>query len=230
MALLKDMRLGTKSDESSDIEIRDAFESIRNLLINKYKWDEMLNGRFSANLILNLVDRVLNNKNIGRIVEEICYLERPEYSQTITKPESKFNHGLLDGLYHKHYNVGDMRSLYFNLIDPLDKKLGEKRRFAEACKSTQRQSLRNNWDDLETAKYLINQVFIKRFKYLEDHKKVTGEWVIYHKYNGKNYYLAIAEHIHDGNKNETYEILAKQIQFFCALEFPEFSGSLPIFG
>ena len=225
------MQLGTKENTNSDREFRDAFAAVQNLLLTKYAWDERLSGRFSVNLIIGLVDRVLNNKNIGRIIEEILYLEGCLDRKTITKAESKFNHGLLDWLYHKHYNAADMKSLYFNLVEPLKTKTGE-RRFAEAFKSTQNQFERNNWDNLKAAKYLTNQVFIKQLKNLEYQKKVTGEWIVYHKHNGGNYYLAIAEHINDGDinyKNEKYEILAKQIQSFCSLEFPEFSGGVPLF-
>lgn len=232
MKLLKSIQLGTKGNADSDRDFRDAFASVQNLLLMRYKWDERLVGRFSVNLIIGLIDRVLNNKNIGRVVEEILYLEGCVDRKTVTKAESEFNYGLLKGLYHKHYNTAGPESFYFNLVKPLETESG-KRRFNEACKSTQRQSVRNNWDDYKAAKYLIDCVFVKQLKNLESQKKVTGEWIVYHKHNGKNYYLAIAEHINndvdENYKNEKYEILAKQIQAFCELEFPEFSGSLPIF-
>ena len=231
MKLLKNMQLSTKGDADSDRDFRDAFAYVQNLLLMRYKWDERLGGRFSVNLIIGLIDRVLNNKNIGRIVEEILYLEGCVDRKTVTKAESIFRHGLLEGLYHKHYNAADSKSFYFNLVEPLKTEAGG-RRFTEACKSTQRQLVKNNRDIHKAAKYLIDQVFFKQLKNLECQEKVTGEWIVYHKHNGKNYYLAIAEHINgeDVNyKNEKYEILAKQIQAFCELEFPEFSGSLPIF-
>lgn len=231
MKLLKNIQLGTRENTDNDKKFRDAFAAVQKLLLTKYDWDERLSGRFSVNLLFGLVDRVLNNKNIGRIIEEILYLEGSEGRETITKPESKFGHGLLEGLYHKHYNVADIKSLCFNLIEPLKNSAG-KRRFAEACKSAQRKSVRNNWGDIETANYLVDQVFTKQLNNLERQKKITGEWIIYHKHNGKNYYLAIAEHIHEEDKNcknEKYEILARQIQLFCEIEFPEFTGSLPVF-
>lgn len=231
MKLLKNMQLGTKGDADSDRDFRDAFAYVQNLLLIRYKWDERLGGRYSVNLIIGLIDRVLNNKNIGRIVEEILYLEGCVDKKTVTKPESIFKYGLLEGLYHKHYNAADSESFYFNLVKPLETEAG-RRRFAEACKSTQRQLEKNNGDVNKTTKNLIDQVFFKQLKNLECQEKVTGEWIVYHKHNGKNYYLAIAEHINVDDKNykdEKYGILAEQIQAFCKLEFPEFSGSLPIF-
>lgn len=226
--LLKDIQLGTKGDTDEEKEIRAVFEVIQHLLIEKYGWDKKLKGRFSINLILGLMDRVLHNKNIGRIIDEILYLEGCVDMDTFTKPESKFNSGLLSGLYHKHYNEAGMKSLYFNLIEPLKSNAG-KRRFDEAYKSMLRAIEIRNFTNVEAVKYLTNQVFSNHLNSLKLQKKLTGEWIIYHKYNGENYYLAIAEHIHDNDKNIKYDDLAKQIQLYCAIEFPEFLGSLPIF-
>lgn len=228
MKLLENMQLGTRENTDIDQDMREAFEGVQSLLINKYDWDRKIQGRFSANLILGLTDNVLNKKNIGRIIEEIYFLEGDEKYKSITKPASMFNQGLLCGLWHKHYHVADLKSLSFNLIEPLKNKRGE-RRFNENLKTTYNRAEKNNWNNFEKANYLVELLFEKQLENLEQQQKMTGEWIIYHNHNGKNYYLAIAEHLTGEYREIEYDNLGKQIQVFCSLEFPEFKNDLPIF-
>jgi len=61
--------------------------------------------------------------------------------------------------------------------------------------------------------------------------KLTGEYIIFHQYENKNYYLALWKHRdkekQDGSSYETEELKkAKEIKFFCKNEFPEFSDQI----
>ncbi|WP_407506722.1 hypothetical protein [Acinetobacter baumannii] len=53
--------------------------------------------------------------------------------------------------------------------------------------------------------------------------KLTGEWIIYHVHNQKNYYLNIAKH------NDGDAVLAEEIREIALFEFPQFRGEIPLF-
>ncbi len=61
--------------------------------------------------------------------------------------------------------------------------------------------------------------------------KLTGEFIIFHQYENKNFYLALWKH-HDKEKQDSssYSIeelkKAKEIKISCKKEFPEFSKQI----
>lgn len=215
--LLKDYMLNA----SSDSEFLHTYEDVCKLL-DKYEWNNFVNGRFSFNLIFGLIDRALHKKNIGRIIEEIQYLEGKEGVHTITKPATSFEFEPLKGLWHKHYNISDINSFYFNLIKPLNTRAG-RNRAKDEIKAVSRQLRMLNSDNLTIANEVTKRVFNNYYSKLVENKEVTGEWIIYHIHKGEKYYLAIGEH--DSNQ----EMLARNIKYMCSREFPDFRNELPIF-
>ena len=53
--------------------------------------------------------------------------------------------------------------------------------------------------------------------------KLTGEWIIYHEFEGQKYYLGLWNH--DDNDND----IAAQINKIFRMEFPELSNQLSVF-
>jgi hypothetical protein len=83
-------------------------------------------------------------------------------------------------------------------------KAGEERYVSiDDVKSLTEDVVRGNWGRLAAAAAL------------------TGEWIIYAQYGGKNYYLCLGTHDKSGHKG-----LRQEIDDFCCLEFPFLSTLL----
>ena len=50
---------------------------------------------------------------------------------------------------------------------------------------------------------------------LREAERLTGEWIVFAKHEGLNYYLSLAAH-----NNSTHENLRQQIEALCCREFP----------
>ena len=61
-------------------------------------------------------------------------------------------------------------------------------------------------------------------------KKLTGEYIVFHQYENKNYYLALWKHKDKKQDSSLYDIeelkKAREIKASCENEFPEFSDQI----
>jgi len=53
------------------------------------------------------------------------------------------------------------------------------------------------------------------FRRLQDDGRITGEWIVFAKYEGQNYYLSLATH-----DRTTHQHIRQHIDAICVQEFP----------
>ena len=130
-----------------------------------------------------------------------------------TGPEEAFNRNTLRGLYKKHFS--SPRFLAKNLANFANSKQGRKH-------------VRKIWDEAAQAsgtgiidelftKYLAHHMIIDPIEIKSQSNRMTGEWVVFHKHDGKNYYLTLAAH-DEGDQNIHDRIV-------LAFEFDQFPFS-----
>jgi hypothetical protein len=134
-------------------------------------------------------------------MDEVKYLEGLKHKTNTIKP-NEFKRGLLKGYMKKHFmdasfiakNISNHFSVHFGGNDKFDKIIND------AIK--------------ESSSNVVDDIFVNRLSYkmtigaYEERAglyKLTGEWIVYKQYNGKNYYLTLGSH------KETDDIIYKRI-------------------
>jgi hypothetical protein len=141
--------------------------------------------RCSTFFLLQLFHRARNHALPGdpaKIVAEVRFLDgygRP----TGTKDAMPFDDPPLAGLWHKHYLADNAvaRNVQIGLGGPSLKRIPKIARPFMPLTA-------KNIPDL--ARALINNVYIER----QQHGKLTGEWIVFAKHEGQNYYLCLGNH------------------------------------
>jgi hypothetical protein len=127
-------------------------------------------------------------------------------SSTGTKPESPFKHEPLRGLWKKHYFsahfVGKNIQNHFS-GSKLD-------RFIREVLDPEKSPVVTREMIEEFAHRFANEPLERR----AEAQKLTGEWIIFAKHGGQNYYLCLATH--NSKDQATYD----RITTVCFREFP----------
>jgi hypothetical protein len=144
------------------------------------------------------------------IAREIEALEKGE--PTGLKPPIQNKHSPLKGLWHKHYMQSDLRSLAINVQRGL-KQFGipyfqQKIREAEKARELR-------YFSIEDVRPLTRDIIHGNLERLRQAEKLTGEWIVFAKHEGQNYYLSLATH-----DTSTHAGLRQQIDATCCREFP----------
>jgi len=175
-------------------------------------------GRISTLLLLQLYAGATSGTvNPAKVIHEIAGLEGAGPASQL-KPPSRFERNpALRGLWHKHYLQDGLASMARNVqrgirrhgVPILQKMVdeaaaaGEVRYFEAAhAAAIADDAVRGTWERLQEAQAL------------------TGEWIIFGVHDGANYYLSLGAH------KEGDDTLRKQIEVFCAREFPFIASQL----
>lgn len=182
--------------------------------------------RYTINFLITLFEYGFLQENLPQIIEEIKILE-DDSGESHLKNETQFGKLPLQGLWHKHYQKTGISSLAQNLINQHQgiEKMAKRASqiFQNSTKSSGSIKREEAWNIAnKISKSLVSDSYEKR----KNDRKLTGEWIVYHKYQGKNYYVAISDHATSRAEDEE---LASKIKFNIQNEFPEFENSLPIF-
>lgn len=173
--------------------------------------ERLVPGRYSALLVANLIGGALSGvQNPAKIVREIRQLEQGQLGR-FKKPIQN-RHPPLKGLWHKHYQQDGLRSYARNVEQGL-KRLGipffaEKIREAEAAGE-------ERYLQPEDVPALVDDIVEGNRQRLASRQELTGEWLIFAKHAGQNYYLTTA--FHDAT---THDRVRQQIDAVCCVEFP----------
>lgn len=111
------------------------------------------------------------------ISNEIKNLEGIEQNKDGIKLAGLYNYEPLKGLWHKHYREVGAHSTLQNILNPFLKQLKSR-----------------GFDDVRLHDDLTDAYKVKKM-----HIKLTGEWIVYGRHNGKNVYLLLANH-NDGDE------------------------------
>ena len=147
---------------------------------------KLTTGRCSALLVRELAGHFIGRTlEVFRIYDEIGHLEgAPKSRPTSTKPAARFKRAPLRGLWHKHYTSS--RSIVKNLINHwTDEKL-------ETLASGVSQPRPDDLDAL--AGFISHRLVIDGYRDRSEAQQLTGEWIVFAKQDGRNYYLTLGTH------------------------------------
>lgn len=128
-----------------------------------------------------------------------------------TPIEDQFKYLPLTGLYKKHFS--SPRFLPKNLGNYLQSKEG-KAHFDKVFKEASEIN-KSGYVDEEFAAYIAHHMTIDSFSIKSASNRMTGEWIVFHKHEGQNYYLTVASH------KERNECIYERVLLACDLDkFP----------
>jgi len=146
--------------------------------------------------------------NPAKIVAEVQALEGLR-SPVGTKDKVQFKHGPLKGFWKKHYLESGLRSVALNIQLGLGNDGPE---LAGITRKSYNPATANLPFEV-VAKNIANatvNIYAERAR----RQHLTGEWIIFSRHRGKNYYLSLALH------EESHAEIFDRIKRGCASEFP----------
>jgi hypothetical protein len=164
---------------------------------------QLVSGRYSSLLVRQLTDMTEHRSgHVFLIIDEIALLEgAPHARPTGTKGAEPLT-GILTGLMHKHYfQPGFVLKNVQNFVGS--------DRFGAMVKK-----VRANDDIPEEQKinYLLHRATISGLEQKSQSRKLTGEWIVYKRYNKANYYFTLGSHTED-DQAILERVLALQSEF-----------------
>lgn len=173
--------------------------------------DSVVAGRYSFLLLLELFGATQSGMlNPAKVVSQIRVLEGVEGARGL-KAATPFKHPPLKGLWHQHYLEDGLPSMARNI----QKGIGKfglpwfKQKIADAKASGEERYV-TEADVVQIA----HDAVVSNWERLINNEALTGEWLIFAKHEGKNYYLSLGKH------NSGDDLLRSQIDAVCLQEFP----------
>lgn len=174
--------------------------------------DRVAPGRYSMVLLLQLYGSCKSGmENPHKVMREISALEGIGPASKLKAPIQN-KHPPLKGLWHKHYQQSGMRSLAMNIGKAL-KRYGIPYAQKKVDEAQAAGELR--YFSAEDVKPIVHDVLHNNFMQLGKDAAVSGEWLLFAKHNGKNYYLSLATH--DASQHAQ---VRQAIDGMCCREFP----------
>ncbi|WP_221899383.1 hypothetical protein [Xanthomonas sp. GW] len=173
--------------------------------------ESVVAGRYSFLLLLELFGATQSEMlNPAKVVSQIRVLEGVEAARGL-KAATPFKHPPLQGLWHQHYLEDGLPSMARNI----QKGIGKfglpwfKQKIADAKASGEERYV-TEADVVQIA----HDAVVSNWERLINNEALTGEWLIFAKHEGKNYYLSLGKH------NSGDDLLRSQINAVCLQEFP----------
>ena len=193
--------------------------------LKQYTADEIDNfvkenvGFFQLELsrISNLLKHQLYHAYLNRlfsiygVLDEIRFLEGSN-SKTMTKEADQFKSPPLNQFWHKHFF--DARFVSKNLINYLHSNTG-KTKIEDLFRKFKEEG--SEYLEEKEIGILAHELTFLAFQERITQNAGTGEWLIFSKHKGRNYYLCIAVH---SNTSEGDRHLYQFIKSNCYEEFP----------
>lgn len=174
-------------------------------------------GMFSNMLIAELTEAVINRRadqNLWNILDEIGYIEgASQCKPTGTKRAEIYRNERFSNLWHKHYACDTFRSIGTNLLQRWTGKRSRemhdlvKKHFPIGSMVT----------DKPLHHFVMDFVYHKGYQELSRNKQITGECIMFIKYDERNYYLTLVKHAE--NRGAARDAMLER----CLTAFSEFS-------
>lgn len=170
--------------------------------------DKIAPNRYSNLFVLDLY---IWNKYEGHepflVINEIKILEKI-IDRIETKKASKFHNPPLKGLWHKHFF--DAHYIAQNLLNNLN------------------QNFEKDWKDIfkddpiispEKMSKFVSRITREALETKAKNGKLTGEWIIFAKHKGQNFYLSLGKH------TQGDDVIFKRIKDYAFPQFPFLDSS-----
>jgi hypothetical protein len=167
-------------------------------------------GRYSVVFVIDLLVLSTTSRGLGqpyRVMDELRHLEGHEPS-SLTKAPTPFTRKPLAGLWHKHYRQEGIRSFAINMQKALHK-YGMPALESRVKPADQEPEIMTE----EILREVIDDAVLGNYRRRAADQQMTGEWIVYAKKHGHNYYLALGTHGNDVG-------IFQRIQQLCVHEFP----------
>lgn len=177
-----------------------------------YGLETLIPGRYSWLFVFNLL--MLEQKSGVEpfsIIDEIKNIEGLGPSRQ-TKPASEFRGPHLKGLWHKHFFAANPSLLAHNITNQLAGGKLEKL-VAEVLDPNKSPVVTKEMID-----ELSHRVVVESLEDRAADSKLTGEWIVFAKHQGQNYYLCLTTH-ESGDENIAQSIKAACLPQFTFLNF-----------
>lgn len=188
----------------------DANSELRNFA-NQIRLDSIFEDRFSFLLLLQLFAAFKSGHlDPTKVISQIRALEGLEENIGL-KAATVFTRTPLKGLWHQHYLEDGIASFAKNIHKGINK-FGIpyfEQKIVEADAAGERR-----WVVETDTPHIVNDIVSGSWDRLVKSKSLTGEWLIFAKFENKNYYLCIGKH----DSGDDY--LRSQIDAVCVQEFP----------
>ena len=175
---------------------------------NVYGIENIISGRYSWLFVFNLM---MLEKNNGitpfSIIDEIKSLEGVGSKQQ-TKPASEFKGIHLKGLWHNHFFAAHPSVIANNISNHIA--FGKLKKIAEKVFDQKKSPVVTK----EMVNEFSHKVVVESMEERASNGKLTGEWIVFAKHQGQNYYLCINTHEAED------ENIAKNIKTACLPQFP----------
>ncbi|EGR0143991.1 hypothetical protein ACI1G1_003448 [Vibrio cholerae] len=166
--------------------------------------------RCSERFVLDLyVYANTSGLNPAIVIEEVQALESSD-KQSKTKPELMFTRQPLKGLWHKHFfsrHFLAQNMLLAHGNGRIDRKIEQV--FAKY------EGIEGTVDNFRALVREVRQGSSDLYKDRQDQSRLTGEWIVFIKHEGLNYYICIDFHL-SGDQN-----IYNKVLLACEKDFPE---------
>jgi hypothetical protein len=172
---------------------------------------EILHGkpydsRISGRLFETLLD--CDGRTFNAVVGQLDVLEKVHGADSLgVKKYKQFRGPILQGLWHSHYFSGEhlLRNIELYFEGSPAERAALKRRIGEPI------------DDPIAVSGEIAQTIAGGYRLRRNARKLTGEWIIYGKWEQQNFYLDLSVHAELVDEQALYDRLASQCPEFYFL-------------
>jgi hypothetical protein len=190
--------------------LKDRKEVINSVKLAEFKDLYIGNRDFGSRISeLFVLDLYIHELEFGifhlDITDEIRRLETGS-DNSFTKPPTQFRREPLKGLWHKHYFAANF------VVQNLENSWGKSG--LNGVLEEVINALPSGATGKDFASTLVHGYFEKSLEARSENKKVTGEWIVYAKYQGENYYLCMGSH------NADDQSIYNRMVDNCLREFP----------
>jgi hypothetical protein len=179
------------------------------------KSEALSHAPYASRVSLALVLRLAGySDDVVPVLRQIDALEGLKQKTTV-REERQFKHPPLFPFWHAHYFAS--RHALRNIGERWNIARGQGNRDLQAAISAVAKQHGHDPDTWPRA--LAHRVFIEGMTERANANRLTGDWIIYAKHNGQNYYLDLAQHEEaEGHSNS--DQLMRKLRAGSAAEFP----------
>lgn len=177
--------------------------------------DKIAPGRYSTLFVFKMfLYTELEGVESHYILEELKALEGQANAAPTTKPATQFTQEPLKGMWHQHFFSA--RFVPQNIAAHMNKK-----KISETVNRIM-DPARSPVVTLDMVNELAKAFSSGAFEERENQGKLTGEWIVFAKHNGGNYYLTLTTHPADRSTGD--QRIFDEIKTMTYAQFPFLAG------